>query len=502
MESRNVFRYLALIFCSCFLTFNGCKEKPTEPDSQATQSEAEVLQKALTDDMLYKELDKIAKFLAEKRPSVVSSLSAQLLDRKGEELLSQLSAARLLQNRFTGSDGRVFNVNVALAKRSPVDKLAEKLRVAVDPDDHPMDNSGNFVVYFLDAAGKLSSETTSIEEYNQKAPYPLLLVNAFEEVPQKNSLSKTSPGDSNPSINSSFYLSVRAIDLKRENDPIGYEEFEIFVREENISTTIIECNGQEVGALVNVDLETDWLFNGGTRPDAMGRSRQFPDINVDNGGWITMNQDIALVLLDSEKKGLTPIEDDKQAGVHHNNNNIPCGFGQYVLWLRNQPVTAYRWDLGRNQEDIVRFRIANGGEDDIYSYSGIFGVTQSNYQPLLNRAREFYNGDMDMKLIVEDPSNPPPQPPNPPVVQGSVVNGHPKLTWNAVSGADFYKVTLDDTYANQTLTWTVYTTSFEDPPRYPVVLSQVYFPSLSYTVKTVDNDMESAPSNAVVYQYQ
>jgi hypothetical protein len=300
MESRNVFLYLALILCLCLLMFNGCKEKPTEPDSSATQSEAEGLQKASTDDMIYKELDKIAKFLAEKRASVASSLPAQLLDRKGEDLLSQLSAARSLQNRFIGSDGRVFNVNVALAKRSPINNLSEQLRVAVDPDDYPMDDSGNFIVYFLDAAGNVSSETTSIAAYNQNAPYPLLLVNTFEEVPARNSFSKASSENSIEGINSPFYLSVRAIDLKRENDPTGYEEFEIFVREESITTETLGCDGQPTQTTVHVDLETDWLFNGGTRLDAVGRSRTFPDINVDNGGWITMPQDIALVLLSSE----------------------------------------------------------------------------------------------------------------------------------------------------------------------------------------------------------
>ncbi len=465
-----------------------------EPDSPALQSEAEVLQKTATDDLIYKELDKIAKFLAEKRASVVNSLPSRVLERKGEELLNQLAAARSLQTRFTATDGRIFEVTFALAKRSSVNNLTERLRVAVDPDDYPMDDSGNFIVYFLDDAGNLSSETTSIEEYNQKAPYPLLLVNTFEEVPARNSFSKASSENSIEGINSPFYLSVRAIDLKRENDPVGYEEFEIFVREESIITETLNCDNQTAQTTVNVDLETDFLFDGHYRYDAVGRYRYFPDINVDNGGWITMPNDIALVLLSSEKRGLTPIEDDHAAGVHHNSNSFPCGTG-----VHTQNVTAYRWDLGQNQQNLVIFRVYHDGDaDDVYSYSGIFGVTQSNCGPMVNTERQFPNTDMDLKLIVEDN---PQIPPNPPVINGSIVSGHPKLTWSAVPGADAYKVTLNDTYASQTLNWTITTTSFEDPPRNPVMFAQTSFPSLNYTVKTIDNGLESVPSNAKIYQY-
>ncbi|NIT56583.1 MAG: hypothetical protein GWN00_10230 [Aliifodinibius sp.] len=507
MESRKVIPYIVGLTCLGFLLFTGCKDKPIEPDFSAIDSETEgftPLTKTREKDQIYQELDKIAKFLAKKRNSIASSLPAQVLDRKGEDLLNQLTAARSLQTRFVGSDGRIFEVTFALAKKSPVNNLAKQLRVAVDPDDYPTDESGNFTVYFWDNTGKLVSETTKIETYNQQTPYPLLLVNTFEEVPVRNSLSKPNSGNSTTDINSGpYYLSVRAIDLKRENDPIGYEEFEIYVREESIPATIIDCGGLQLGTVVNVDFETDWLFNGGTRNDAMGRSRKFYDINVDDGGWIYMDQDIALVYLDSEKKGLTPIEDDYHAGEHHNHNTELCGPDQYYWYLRVQKVTAYRWDLGKNQEDDVKFSIGNGGEDDVYSYSGIFGVNQSNCEDLINTAQDFPNTDMDMRLLVEDETGPPPpQPPDPPVVQGSVVNGHPKLTWEAVSGADYYKVTLVDTYASQTLNWTVYTTSFEDPDRYPVVIGGVFEPSLTYTVKTVDNDLESDPSNAVVYQYE
>jgi hypothetical protein len=161
-------------------------------------------------------------------------------------------------------------------------------------------------------------------------------------------------------------------------------------------------------------------------------------------------------------------------------------------------VTAYRWDLGQNQQDLVIFRVYHGGDaEDVYSYSGIFGVTQSNNTGL-QTAQDFPNTDMDMRLIVEDN---PQIPPNPPVINGSIVNGHPKLTWSAVPGADAYKVTLNDTYASQTLNWTITTTSFEDPPRNPVMFAQTSFPSLNYTVKTIDNGLESVPSNAKVYQY-
>jgi hypothetical protein len=311
-----------------------------------------------------------------------------------------------MPNRLVGSDGRVFNVNFALARRSPVANLGEQMRVAVDPDDHPMDDSGNFMVHFLDGEGRLASEKVSIEEYNQKTPWPLLLVNTFEEVPETNSLPKTGSENSTDEINSGYYLSVRAIDLGTEHDGAGYEEFELYVREDVVLADVVDC-GYLVTAALNVGQTTSRLFNDGTRADAMGRSRKFPDINVDEGGWITMpGGDIALVPLDyAEKRGIVGFEDDTHVGIHVQTQNVPS-CGGYVLWQRNQTINSYRWDLGRNHTDVVKFSAHHPelfeGSDDFYGYSGIFGVTSTNGLPMLDTEHVFTNKDFWMKMLVEN----------------------------------------------------------------------------------------------------
>jgi hypothetical protein len=133
--------------------------------------------------------------------------------------------------------------------------------------------------------------------------------------------------------------------------------------------------------------------------------------------------------------------------------------------------------------------------DDIYK-KGMFSEWLDGNAPIT--AEYFELGDLRIRLVKYSPQPLPP----PPVIQGTVVNGHPRLTWGAVSGADYYEVTLNDTYESQVLTWNVYTTNFEDYDRYPVFLSSVQFPSLKYSVKTVDGSLKSNPSNTITYQYQ
>lgn len=316
MKFRNVPLYVG---CLCFLIVIGCKEKPMEPDLSTAAPESvasTTMTKTMDRNQIHQELDKIAKFLAEKRTSIGNFLPARVRERQGEELLKKLSLAQQLQTAFMGSDGRIFEVTFALAKKSPVDGLSQELRVAVDPDDYPTEDPENFTVYSLDESGSITSESIGIRTYNQTTPYPLLLVNTNEVLTSENSLlGKFSLGNSTSSYGGGGgpdpgpYLSVREIDLHRENDPLGYEEFEIYVREDDAIAAewLDTCTGLKLGTVVDVHKYTSLIFDGSTsRKDAANRTRTWPDINVDEGTYV-MPSDIALVRLSSGKRGLTPI---------------------------------------------------------------------------------------------------------------------------------------------------------------------------------------------------
>ena len=86
--------------------------------------------------------------------------------------------------------------------------------------------------------------------------------------------------------------------------------------------------------------------------------------------------------------------------------------------------------------------------------------------------------------------------PQTPTVQGSVYAGSPKLTWNAVSGAQYYKIVKGP----QGTTYTTTSTSFIDWYEYPVQLVG-YYTTLFYSVITVNNyGIESLLSWIIFYK--
>jgi len=432
-------KILVCLMLASLLAVWGCSNDPKlnspnlEPESKGETS----LQKTGISgkQQLYPQLVKIAKNLAEKRGSIATVLPERVRQRKGEAHIDKISAQialdKSLPTSFVGKDGRIFHVTFALAKHSPVENIAGNLHVAVDPDDYPTDEAGKLTVYHLGNDGNIVSESVAVEAYNQNPSFPLLLVNTDEEVPPQSQLKLSSDGTPGS------YLSVSKIVLKRENDAAGYDEFEIYVREENISVTVPDyCSGYDVGQLMQVGKTTSLIFDGNsTTKDAADRVRTWPDVNKDE--TYVMPQPIALFRLNGQKRGLTPIEDDHEKGVHHNYDNDPC-LGQ----LRWQNVYAYRHDLGHKQNDLLKFNVVESTDygwdkDDIYTYSGIFGVTENNYHQTSSKLYD--NDDMDLYLFREEYPPPPPVP-DAPVISGSFSNGHPKISWSAVTYADSYKV--------------------------------------------------------------
>lgn len=148
-------------------------------------------------------------------------------------------------------------------------------------------------------------------------------------------------------------------------------------------------------------LQTNWIFDGHWGTDVAGRTRWFRDFNSDNGGYKDADgqtgTDIALIKLDARKKGLTPIEDDNEKGVHHNGATFdPC-----VNEYRLQPVRADRWDLGTEPWETLKFHInPSGRKDDVYTYSGAFGFTESNTS-FFPPTWDADNADLGPRLVKE-----------------------------------------------------------------------------------------------------
>lgn len=131
----------------------------------------------ISEDRLRNELEKIAIYLAQRANLVKDALPTRVRDREGEAPLSQLHIADSLPHEFQARGGRTLQVNFALAKRSPEITSSSRLRVAVDPDDFPIRDSGTFIAYSVDSEGNVVSEDINVEAYNSAQPFPLLLVN-------------------------------------------------------------------------------------------------------------------------------------------------------------------------------------------------------------------------------------------------------------------------------------------------------------------------------------
>ncbi len=111
-------------------------------------------------------------------------------------------------------------LSTRLSSMSPESMLAEKMHVAVDPDEFPLDKKGTFIAYYADAEGHWIAKKLDIDTYIKKRPFPLFLVNT-SPVDQPLPCPPYSGGGGNN------YVSVTKVRLHQggEQGAIGYEEF-------------------------------------------------------------------------------------------------------------------------------------------------------------------------------------------------------------------------------------------------------------------------------------
>jgi len=342
----------------------------------------------LTHDQLFAELDNIARFLAIQRNSIAKFFPRKVLNHNGEAPLSNLKIAQSLPKTFTAFGGVNMTVTYALAKHSPVMNIKDQLRVAVDPDDFPIDETGSFIAYYFDSKGVLTKEKMDVETYNNSQPFPLLLVNVKPMAPLPcppycdDGGGGGGGGGGNNEGNPGLYISVRSVKLKTEHDGLGYEEFEVYER-------VANTNG--------IVATTHWLFDGNWHKDAAKRNRQFPDINKDQ--TYTMPSPIALAVINgTDKVGFHAIEDDYAPGRHFQvDNGVPNDH------ISEWTCKVWREDLGYAQWELLLFEIwgtappSPRGNDDIYIKGGFYGFTESTLTTPYTR----HNDDMDMELYKE-----------------------------------------------------------------------------------------------------
>ena len=437
-------------------------------------------------------LKDVARFLARNSARIPSRLRNRL---QSETLtLSRVMRASKFPTRVQDAAGRKYDIGVEFAEYSTLNEAP--LRVALDPDRfYPNENT--FPVFVFDPATKSVKSEELTVAVGQTLPFPLALVTledrtetSWEDLKRRSriyrevGLAKTGAlskvrvrGGRLANSGSTAYLKMTEVRLYVDKDPFSKEEFEVYIRE-----------GTGFGD--PVFKTTTHVFDGKQRQDAAGEYRVYPDVNRANR---TYSFGVALwPLSDLTPISVCAIEDDKDKG-EHDGGYAPSGvitvtFGEEYRRFNNR--VFYNVDRKMEVDDDGYI-----DQDDVYKKGMWSEWTYSNAPPIVE---QFTLSDLRVKFVRYVPTPPPPAP----VVQGSVKNGYPKLTWNAVSGADHYEVKLADSYDNQTLTWNVSGTSFEDPDRFGVMLGGTCDPCLAYTVKTVLADgTKSAPSNQVVYTY-
>lgn len=403
---------ISLVVFSMFLILFGCQDTPKQNTLEPDQD----LQKSVstTDAELLAGLTQIAQHVARNSSQLSRSLSNERNNYFGD-----IFSDSGLPTRFEHAWHGFYDVGIEWSQKSIMN--GAPVRVAVDPDRfHKRDTS--FPAYYEDVeTGKLVVDNIPYE-LEGNVPFPLAVVTAIDErdlsielkADPKQNLRKASPGEA---VLSTDYLTVKQIKLHHDQDPWSNEEFELNFR---------------VGSGA-VNAETDHLFDGITRTDAAGLSKNYPDVNNTSSTYYP--DDIHLYPLSSTAISFVAIEDDYIAG----------GYVAYTGALDDPQTNVYgqeyRHDLGGTiDEDVTRYNeyILNQPNDDDIWFSGMFSGYKSTNLSETEKKMSLDHFDIWLRKHNGIP-DPPDAPTN--LTINSTQYGYPVyLLWSTSSGATGYKI--------------------------------------------------------------
>jgi len=436
-------KILVCLMLASLLAVWGCSNDPKlnspnlEPESKGETS----LQKTGCDSCKIDDfkplLENIAKYIAKNHVEIVEGVRDVLLEKT--KVLEDIFPQSPFETSVIGVDGTPYEIGIEFSRRSTLND--EPLRIAIDPDRfYP--NESKYPAFRFDRY----EDKINIEEIDKRKDtrlsFPLAFVTledrseiSWDEMKAKSKifneygltgnitdvLNKTGKGEDSNTLNSSYpsYLNIQKIRLNIELDGATNEEFEIYIRE-----------GSGFGDPVFKN--TTHKFDGHSREDARGHLVYYPDVNNKNTDYYC---NVSLWPL----SGVTPIslamiEDD-------------CSGGKYAKGIENSgEVTItyhqeYRHSTGTIVTNVDRKHESYPGcfldPDDIYK-SGMFSEFTKDNAP--RSLTQFSLDDLSIKLIRVDDVSPSPSVLDAPVISGSFSNGHPKISWSAVTHADGYKV--------------------------------------------------------------